>query len=182
VVGTKIICLFRVQDNRKEESGGRHNNRRKLLRNKRNVTSSSSSASLSSSAPFTTPPSFFSAFFVLLLFHILLILLTLSYLMVVLNDPSSVPHNWRHHQQLRSSFDLDTTPLTPSPAYCSRCQNGKLLCYHHCSICKQLSHFQTLFLLLLFTIATPFSPLFRPKVCFEDGSSLYLGCQVCWGT
>ena len=83
--------------------------------------------------------SFFSAFFVLLLFHILLILLTWSYLMVVLNDPGSVPHNWRHHQQLRSDIDLETAPPTPSPAYCSRCQNGKPPRCHHCSICKQLS-------------------------------------------
>jgi len=167
-VGTKIICLFRVQDNCKEESGGRHNNRRKLLRNKRNV--------ISSSAPLSSSPSFFSAFFVFLLFHILLILLTWSYLMVVLNDSGSIPHNWRHHQQLRSDFDLETAPPTPSPACCSRCQNGKP---QRCSICKQLSHFQTL---LLFTIATPFSPFFRPKVCSEDGSSLHLGRQLCCGT
>ncbi|BAT87806.1 protein S-acyltransferase [Vigna angularis] len=83
-------------------------------------------------------PSFFSAFFVLLLFHILLILLTWSYLMVVLNDPGSVPLNWRHqHQQLRSDFDLETAPPTPSPAYCSRCQNGKPPRCHHCSICQR---------------------------------------------
>ncbi|XP_022633549.1 probable protein S-acyltransferase 12 isoform X3 [Vigna radiata var. radiata] len=84
-------------------------------------------------------PSFFSAFFVLLLFHILLILLTWSYIMVVLNDPGSVPHNWRHHQQqqLRSDFNLETAPPTPSPAYCSRCQNGKPPRCHHCSICQR---------------------------------------------
>jgi len=127
-------------------------------------------------------PSFFSAFFVLLLFHILLILLIWSYIMVVLNDPGSVPHNWRHHQHLRSGFDLETAPPTPSPAYCSRCQNGKPPRCHHCSICKQLSHFQALFLFLLFAIDTPFSPLCRPKVCSEDGSSLHLGRQLCWGT
>ncbi|RDX73832.1 putative protein S-acyltransferase 12, partial [Mucuna pruriens] len=71
-------------------------------------------------------PSFFFALFILLLFHILLLLLTWSYLMVVLNDPGSVPHNWTPNQ-----------PATPSPAYCTRCQNVKPPRCHHCSICQR---------------------------------------------
>ncbi|TKY61217.1 S-acyltransferase 12 [Spatholobus suberectus] len=64
-----------------------------------------------------------SSFFILLLFHILLVLLAWSYLMVVVNDPGSVPHNWGAEQQ--------------DGLYCSRCQNGKPPRCHHCSICQR---------------------------------------------
>ncbi|XP_020212405.1 probable protein S-acyltransferase 12 [Cajanus cajan] len=74
-------------------------------------------------------PSFLSAFFILLLFHILLLLLTSSYLMVLLTDPGSVPHN------SRLPFHFQATP-SPS-AYCSRCQNAKPPRSHHCSICQR---------------------------------------------
>ncbi|KAK7338118.1 hypothetical protein VNO77_18718 [Canavalia gladiata] len=75
------------------------------------------------------------ALFILFLFHIFLILLTWSYFMVVLNDPGSVPHNWTPHQH-NSHLEIDFDP-TPSPAYCSRCQNAKPPRCHHCSICQR---------------------------------------------
>ncbi|KAL2345941.1 hypothetical protein Fmac_007226 [Flemingia macrophylla] len=74
-------------------------------------------------------PSFLCALLVLLLFHILLILLTWSYIMVVLNDPGSVPNNWRPHHHPPSDLE--------APAYCARCQNGKPPRSHHCSICQR---------------------------------------------
>ncbi|XP_027336235.1 probable protein S-acyltransferase 12 isoform X2 [Abrus precatorius] len=79
--------------------------------------------------------SFFLALSILTLFHILLILLTWSYFMVVLNDPGSVPHDWRPHQS-NSQVRFDLEP-TPSPVYCSRCQNAKPPRCHHCSICQR---------------------------------------------
>ncbi|XP_057718405.1 probable protein S-acyltransferase 12 [Arachis stenosperma] len=97
------------------------------------------------------------AFLILFLFHILLILLTWSYFMVVLNDPGSVPHNWRP-LPLSRHHDLEavTTPISlysqvapeseaaaeassssSSTAYCTRCQNAKPPRCHHCSVCQR---------------------------------------------
>ncbi|XP_061372861.1 probable protein S-acyltransferase 12 isoform X2 [Gastrolobium bilobum] len=99
----------------------------------------------------------FFAFSILFLFHILLILLTWSYFMVVVNDPGSVPQNWRpdvdvdvevevqeHNLEAEAEvvvashasdgLDLETRPST---GYCTRCQNGKPPRCHHCSVCQR---------------------------------------------
>ncbi|QHN85555.1 putative protein S-acyltransferase [Arachis hypogaea] len=97
------------------------------------------------------------AFLILFLFHILLILLTWSYFMVVLNDPGSVPHNWRP-LPISQHHDLEavTTPISlysqvapeseaaaeassssSSTGYCTRCQNAKPPRCHHCSVCQR---------------------------------------------
>ncbi|XP_073222794.1 probable protein S-acyltransferase 12 isoform X2 [Cicer arietinum] len=106
-------------------------------------------------SPFRFSSSSFFAFFILLLFHTLLVLLTWSYFMVVVNDPGSVPSNWRPNQQLLEvevqdhnlhvpvapsngiELQSDARTTTPSAGYCTRCQNGKPPRCHHCSICQR---------------------------------------------
>ncbi|XP_019054548.1 PREDICTED: probable protein S-acyltransferase 12 isoform X2 [Nelumbo nucifera] len=88
-------------------------------------------------------------------FHLLLILLTWSYLMVVFQDPGSVPENWRPVMQeenmetssmaLSGYVDPESRNSTASPSeggrqavgYCSRCQNSKPPRCHHCSVCQR---------------------------------------------
>ncbi|MED6181900.1 putative protein S-acyltransferase 12 [Stylosanthes scabra] len=95
------------------------------------------------------------SFLILFLFHIFLILLTWSYFMVVLNDPGSVPQNWRplplsqHHDleastlpislsaQVAPESDNAAEASSSSTGYCTRCQNGKPPRCHHCSVCQR---------------------------------------------
>ncbi|KAL8172530.1 hypothetical protein V2J09_024334, partial [Rumex salicifolius] len=98
-----------------------------------------------------------AAFFILALFHILLILLAWSYVMVVIQDPGSVPENWRpmlgeHLEEGTSNAHPNlvapesSTPVISVPdetetrsavRYCTRCQNVKPPRCHHCSVCQK---------------------------------------------
>lgn len=97
------------------------------------------------------------AAFILVVFHILLILLTWSYVMVVFQDPGSVPQNWRPVSEANLEEGIassqsdniipETSSSTRSPldgmegrpvvGYCSRCQNAKPPRCHHCSVCQR---------------------------------------------
>ncbi|GAB2224088.1 hypothetical protein Droror1_Dr00004835 [Drosera rotundifolia] len=91
---------------------------------------------------------------VLIVFHVLLTLLMWSYIMVVFQDPGSVPENWRPMpeetreeatstaQQLYVALDASSSALSSSDEgersrYCSRCQNWKPPRCHHCSVCQK---------------------------------------------
>ncbi|XP_022979307.1 probable protein S-acyltransferase 12 [Cucurbita maxima] len=90
----------------------------------------------------------FLAFSIIILFHVLLLLLSWSYVMVLLEDPGSVPDNWTlaseaENMEAGSSslpeqapMDLDGAGRRPT-TYCRRCQNGKPPRCHHCSVCQR---------------------------------------------
>ncbi|XP_038682923.1 probable protein S-acyltransferase 12 isoform X2 [Tripterygium wilfordii] len=100
----------------------------------------------------------FLGFFIVIVSHILLILSLWSYLMVVFNDPGSVPENWRPilseenvevgcsmtssdyvapEASSSSWATSDGLERRPPVAYCIRCQNGKPPRCHHCSVCQR---------------------------------------------
>ncbi|KAK3038765.1 hypothetical protein RJ639_027352 [Escallonia herrerae] len=73
-----------------------------------------------------------------------LALLTWSYFMVVVQDPGSVPENWKPSVEEGSSLTAsETWPSSdglerrPAVGYCSHCQNGKPPRCHHCSVCQR---------------------------------------------
>ncbi|KAK2965518.1 hypothetical protein RJ640_008868 [Escallonia rubra] len=77
-----------------------------------------------------------------------LVLLSWSYFMVVVQDPGSVPENWKPsvEESLEEGSSLTASDAWPSsdgperrPAvgYCSHCQNGKPPRCHHCSVCQR---------------------------------------------
>ncbi|KAK3014916.1 hypothetical protein RJ639_009880, partial [Escallonia herrerae] len=73
-----------------------------------------------------------------------LVLLTWSYFMVVVQDPGSVPENWKPSVEEGSSLTAsDTWPSSdglerrPAVGHCSHCQNGKPPRCHHCSVCQR---------------------------------------------
>ncbi|XP_070030249.1 putative protein S-acyltransferase 12 isoform X1 [Nicotiana tabacum] len=100
----------------------------------------------------------FTSFLSFLTFHILLVLLMWSYIKVVIQDPGSVPENWKlvSEQNIEEGNSVALTDYasiennTPtvstdqierrqsqSRGYCSQCQNGKPPRCHHCSVCHR---------------------------------------------
>jgi hypothetical protein len=129
-----------------------------------------------------------------------LAMLLWSYFSVVFTDPGAVPPNWRPHVDEERG---ETEPLTtsdysslqsmafsdtgnPRIRYCRKCNQLKPPRSHHCSVCKFISstlnsvadsNHQKIVILLYFLV-----PLIdhRWKVCAQDGSSLCMGCELCW--
>lgn len=94
----------------------------------------------------------FASFAVLIVFHILLVLLSWSYLRVVLQDPGSVPENWKASPELNvedgflvampdngrpENSDLGMGERRGDVGFCRHCQNGKPPRCHHCSVCQR---------------------------------------------
>ncbi|KAK4354064.1 hypothetical protein RND71_026258 [Anisodus tanguticus] len=98
------------------------------------------------------------SFTIIITFHILLVLLMWSYIKVVIQDPGSVPENWKlvSEQNIEegnsvalsdyASIENPTPTLSTdqierrqsqSRGYCSKCQNGKPPRCHHCSVCQR---------------------------------------------
>ncbi|RDY00319.1 putative protein S-acyltransferase 14 [Mucuna pruriens] len=93
---------------------------------------------------------------VLILFHSLLVMLLWSYFSVVFTDPGSVPPNWRPSMdEERGEADplvgTEFSNVQPDP-------NQRI---RYCRKCNQLK-----------------PP--RWTLCFEDGSPLCVGSQLCW--
>nr|GMD31526.1 probable protein S-acyltransferase 12 [Ipomoea batatas] len=100
--------------------------------------------------------SFFS-FTILSIFHILLVLLSWSYIRVILQDPGSVPENWKvvpeqsveegcsvslpanagPENVVSASSSSGTGERRQAVGFCSHCQNGKPPRCHHCSVCQR---------------------------------------------
>ncbi|CAN0889435.1 Probable protein S-acyltransferase 12 [Linum grandiflorum] len=83
------------------------------------------------------------ALLVVVPFHSLLAMLIWSYLRVVIQDPGSVPENWRARLSEESLEASDATVSADSISgegsdrrvgYCNRCRNGKPPRCHHCSV------------------------------------------------
>lgn len=65
--------------------------------------------------------------------------------MAVINDPGSVPQNWRPlpldadlnlQEEGAAAVEDEVAPHTSTATgYCTRCQNGKPPRCHHCSVC-----------------------------------------------
>lgn len=100
----------------------------------------------------------FLSFTIIIIFHILLVMLMWSYIRVVVQDPGSVPENWKlvSEQNIEegnsvalsdyASIENPTPTLSTeqierrqsqSRGYCSKCQNGKPPRCHHCSVCQR---------------------------------------------
>lgn len=100
----------------------------------------------------------FLSFTIIIIFHILLVMLMWSYIKVVIQDPGSVPENWKlvSEQNIEegnsvalsdyASIENPTPTLSTeqierrqsqSRGYCSKCQNGKPPRCHHCSVCQR---------------------------------------------
>lgn len=100
----------------------------------------------------------FLSFTIIIIFHILLVMLMWSYIKVVIQDPGSVPENWKlvSEQNIEEgnsvalsdyvSIENPTPTLSTeqierrqsqSRGYCSKCQNGKPPRCHHCSVCQR---------------------------------------------
>ncbi|XP_059318154.1 probable protein S-acyltransferase 12 isoform X2 [Lycium ferocissimum] len=100
----------------------------------------------------------FLSFVIIITFHILLVLLMWSYIKVVIQDPGSVPENWKlvSEQNIEegnsvalsdyASIENPTPTLSTdqierrqsqSRGYCSKCHNGKPPRCHHCSVCQR---------------------------------------------
>ncbi|XP_060213270.1 probable protein S-acyltransferase 12 isoform X2 [Lycium barbarum] len=100
----------------------------------------------------------FLSFVIIITFHILLVLLMWSYIKVVIQDPGSVPENWKlvSEQNIEegnsvalsdyASIENPTSTLSTdqierrqsqSRGYCSKCHNGKPPRCHHCSVCQR---------------------------------------------
>ncbi|MCD7470374.1 hypothetical protein HAX54_010174 [Datura stramonium] len=100
----------------------------------------------------------FLSFSIIITFHILLVMLMWSYIKVVIQDPGSVPENWKlvSEQNIEegnsvalsdyASIENPTPTLSTdqierresqSRGYCSKCQNGKPPRCHHCSVCQR---------------------------------------------
>ncbi|XP_055810782.1 probable protein S-acyltransferase 12 isoform X1 [Solanum dulcamara] len=98
------------------------------------------------------------SFTIIFTFHILLVMLMWSYIKVVIQDPGSVPENWKlvSEQNIEegnsvalsdyASIENPTSILSTdqverrqlqSRGYCSKCQNGKPPRCHHCSVCQR---------------------------------------------
>ncbi|RAL47644.1 hypothetical protein DM860_011382 [Cuscuta australis] len=91
-----------------------------------------------------------ASFAILIVFHVLLVLLSWSYLRAVLQDPGSVPDNWKVSPELNVEEGiLVTLPDNDGPensgtggrrrevGFCRHCQNGKPPRCHHCSVCQR---------------------------------------------
>ena len=83
-----------------------------------------------------------------------LVLLTWSYIMVVSQNPGSVPENWKPTSEENleagistslsdymvldssASTSLDVPESRQALGYCRFCRNGKPPRCHHCSVCK----------------------------------------------
>ncbi|KAL3337702.1 hypothetical protein AABB24_030036 [Solanum stoloniferum] len=100
----------------------------------------------------------FLSFTIIIIFHVLLVMLMWSYIKVVIQDPGSVPENWKlvSEQNIEAgnsvalsdyaSIENPTPTLSTeqierrqsqSRGYCSKCQNGKPPRCHHCSVCQR---------------------------------------------
>lgn len=100
----------------------------------------------------------FLSFTIIITFHILLVMLMWSYIKVVIQDPGSVPENWKlvSEQNIEEGNSValsdyasieNSTPTistdqierrqSQSRGYCSKCQNGKPPRCHHCSVCQR---------------------------------------------
>lgn len=123
-----------------------------------------------------------------------------SYFSVVFTDPGGVPPNWRPAVDEEGG---DNDPLTASEfpldsengriRFCRKCNQLKPPRCHHCSVCELLLLqvlfdcwlaflvFSLLFFFFLSVNDVLLDYLVRWKVCPEDGPSLCLGCQLCWG-
>ncbi|CAN1794131.1 Probable protein S-acyltransferase 12 [Linum perenne] len=86
------------------------------------------------------------ALFIVVPFHFLLAMLLWSYFRVVLQDPGSVPENWREAFPEESLEESDARVSGDSSSgggldrrvgYCNRCRNGKPPRCHHCSVCQR---------------------------------------------
>ncbi|KAJ0758717.1 putative protein S-acyltransferase [Helianthus annuus] len=74
-------------------------------------------------------------------------MLTWSYIMVVINDPGSVPENWKPPSQenleagpddnTSASTSVDVPENRQALGYCRHCRNGKPPRCHHCSVCQR---------------------------------------------
>ncbi|XP_076957424.1 putative protein S-acyltransferase 12 [Bidens hawaiensis] len=82
---------------------------------------------------------------VIVVFHVLLVMLSWSYIMVVINDPGSVPENWKPSSpenleagpDTSASTSLDMPENRQAQGYCRHCRNGKPPRCHHCSVCQR---------------------------------------------
>ncbi|XP_024964104.1 probable protein S-acyltransferase 12 [Cynara cardunculus var. scolymus] len=95
------------------------------------------------------------SFSIIILFHLLLVLLAWSYIMVVSQNPGSVPENWKPTSEENleagistslsdymvldnsASTSLDVPESRQALSYCRFCRNGKPPRCHHCSVCQR---------------------------------------------
>lgn len=121
-----------------------------------------------------------------------------SYFNVVLNDPGVVPPNWRPANDEEGGdgaplVGSDQSTLVSDPAnqkvrFCRKCNHFKPPRCHHCSVCEyfwiKVLSFEYVYLVVYkewkvhcFIYAFDL----RWEVHIENGPSLCVGGQLCWG-